>query len=1149
MSNFDFLNSEWAGVFTKMKKAEECINTDPDITGVKCRSALEQTLLQIYEFENLELPYQPTIHTMLIEPDFKAVIPSTLMLDGLFYVKKVGNAAAHTGKVMKQEAKVATEYMFGYLKWFARVYSEVEPETPRHFNFDIVPKVGHEQKKLKELKAQLEQEKQSELEELQALVQQLQQKNEEAVEQAKQSTEALELFKKQTAQAKAELEERKVVRQVPVEPPFTEAQTRKHLIDIDLKEVGWDELREGRELEYPVKGMPITNDNPKGNGYVDYVLWGDDGKPLALVEAKRTSKDAEVGKHQATLYADCLEQMHGQRPIIFFTNGYETMLWDDTFYSATRRVHGFYSKEELQWMIQQRETRKDLRLAKVNKDIAGRDYQMMAIQRVAETLTVDGEQAIRGGKREALLVMATGSGKTRTSAAMVDALFKSNWVKRVLFLADRNALVTQAKKNFGEHLPELSSIDLTQEKENDTTRLVFSTYPSMMNRIDNVKNEDERFYGVGHFDLIIVDEAHRSVYNRYRAIFEYFDAMVIGLTATPKDSIDHNTFELFGCSTDDPTYAYELEEATPTYLCPYETMDVSTEFLREGIKYKDLSDEDKKKYEDTFEDKSTGLFPEEIHANAMNKRLFNEDTVNKVLDTLMTDGLMIEGGDKIGRTIIFAVNQNHAKFIVECFTKRYPDKPSGFIAMITNEVSHAQDLIDKFCDKDVENNPQIAVSVDMMDTGVDAPRVLNLVFFKVVRSYAKFWQMIGRGTRLCPDVYAPNQDKDKFMIFDVCQNFEFFEINKKGKEGGGIKPITQQIFEARMQLSRLLAETGEDENLELSSNLLDILHSSISKLDRNRFQVDMKLRHVVEFEKRERWRSLDADDVHTIEENLSALPTPEVINETARRFDLLVIKLQIAKELELGNQQGYEDNLMTIAEELSKKYTIPQVVKSKALIESMRDPEFYKGLKQKKIEGIREEIRDLVQYLDKKDKKPIYMNIQDSEVQTTVREPLEGYGNAAIYKKRVERFVRDNKHNLTISKLATNQVITTDELKELERVLFDGEERGTKEQYLEEYGEQPLGNFIRSIIGLDEEAARGAFADFLQAGTLRADQMTFINQIITYLTKNGTIDKQMLFVPPFTNVNDQGLFGVFDDAEVGKVISIIDEINGNAEVG
>ncbi len=533
----------------------------------------------------------------------------------------------------------------------------------------------------------------------------------------------------------------------------------------------------------------------------------------------------------------------------------------------------------------------------------------------------------------------------------------------------------------------------------------------------------------------------------------------------------------------------------------------------------------------------------------MNKWLFNKDTVNKVLDTLMQNGLKIEGGDKIGRTIIFAVNQEHAKFIVDCFTERYPDKPAGFIAMIHNKVSHAQSLIDDFCDKYTEKNPQIAVSVDMMDTGIDAIRVLNLVFFKVVRSYAKFWQMIGRGTRLCEDVYGPGQPKDHFLIFDVCGNFEFFEVEKKGKETQVGKPITQQIFESRLHLSRLLVETGEQEDLELSNSLRDILHKAIDNLDKSRFQVAMNMKYVDEFKNRARWNNLDSNDVHVIEEHLSELPVPETINEMARRFDLMMLKLQIATLMMSGTKKKYEETLIDIAEGLSLKYTIPAVLRAKPLIESIKKQDFYKGISQKKLDSVREELRELVQYLETSGRTIIYTNLQDSEVTLTVNEPalVSNYGTS--YRRRVESFIRENKHQLTISKLLSNEPITSKELTLLEQILFDGEERGTKEDFVKEFGEEPLGVFIRGIIGLDVKAAQNAFSEFLQAGNLRADQMTFIQNIISYLTKNGTIEPSMLFESPFTDVNDQGLLGVFDDSDAHKVINIIERINENAMIG
>lgn len=1141
MSNFKFLQKEYLSLYSKLKTAEERVFIEPVSTASYCRLVLEESMYLMYGLEHIKKPFNTELINLMNEEGIKSIIPYQLR-EGLHIVRKTGNNAAHYGqRITAKDALISIRYIYDFTKWFAQNYSKELPQLPGLFDEQVIPKLGEKQRLLKE--QQKEQEKAYQL--LLEQITKLQEERDAILEKAQESEATLEAFKQQTQQDVVKLKKQKQARLKPIATEFTEAQTRQHLIDVDLKEAGWNILASGRELEYPVIGMPVTADNPKGNGFVDYLLWDDNGKPLALIEAKRTTKDIEIGKHQASLYANCLEKMHGQRPIIFYTNGYETKIWEDTFYSSPRRVYGFYTKEELQWLIQKRSTIKDIRKATINTAIANRPYQFEAINRVAETFVIDGANGLCGNKRRALLVMATGSGKTRTAAALVDVLFKNNWVKRVLFLADRNALVRQAKNNFSEYLPDLSSIDLTEEKENDTTRLVFSTYPSMMNKIDNVRNAEERFYGVGHFDLIIVDEAHRSIYNRYKAIFDYFDASVVGLTATPKDGIDHNTFELFGCSNEDPTFLYELHQAVPQYLNSYKNIDITTNFLRDGIKYKDLSDKEKEKYEESFEDKTTGLYPEEIRANAMNKWLFNKDTVNKVLDGLMQHGLKIEGGDKIGRTIVFAVNQKHAKFIVDCFTERYPDKPAGFISMIHNEVSHAQSLIDAFCDKYKENNPQIAVSVDMMDTGIDAVRVLNLVFFKVVRSYAKFWQMIGRGTRLCNDIFGPNQPKDHFLIFDVCGNFNFFEVEKDGKETLIAKPITQQIFESRLHLSRLLVEEGEDENIELANTLRDILHKSIGQLDRTRFQVSMNLKYVDEFDSRTRWNNLDSNDVHIIEEYLSELPVPEAINEMARRFDLMMLKLQIAT-LMMSGAKKYEESLIDIAEGLSFKYTIPTVLRAKPTIENIKKQDFYKGISQKKLDSVREELRELIHYLDTSNRAIIYTDLKDSEISMVLNEPAITSNYGTSYRRRVESFIRENQHQLTISKLVSNNPITAVELKLLEEILFDGEERGTIEEFEKEFGKEPLGVFIRGIIGLDIKAAQDAFSEFLQAGNLRADQMTFIQNIITYLTKNGTVEPSMLFEPPFTDMNDQGLLGIFEDGDAHKVINIIERINENA---
>ena len=1154
MSNFIFLKNSFPSLYRTTVIAERRVFTEPKNSAHSCRLALEEAVHLIYREERLTFPYHDrTLHTLMREVDFKYLMDEDIYGGVFNYVRKIGNDGAHYGKTVRgKDALISIRYLFDFLKWFANDYAAVEPDLPDVFDISYVPKVGSdktEQRKKKEQSEEREQEKKALEDKVAALLKKL----EEQEETAMQSEMAMQQYKVEQEAAIAKLKTQKKTRKKKLSKEYNESETREHLIDIALRESGWLELREGYELEFPVKGMPITPDNPKGNGYVDYVLWDDNGKPLALIEAKRTSVAEDAGKHQAFLYANCLEEKYGQRPIIFYSNGYRTMLWDDAFYSQPRRVYGFYIKDELQWAIQRRSTLKDIRKADINKHISGRPYQEEAIRRVAETfvITESGSEKLRGAARAALLVMATGSGKTRTSASLVDVLFKNNWIKRVLFLADRNALVKQAKDAFSEHLPELSSINLSKEKENNTTRLVFSTYQSIINKIDSAKSEDGRFYGVGHFDLIVIDESHRSVYNKFGVIFEYFDAILLGLTATPKREVDFNTYELFDCVEGNPTFAYELEDAVNSkFLNSYKNISLSTKFLRNGIKYSELSDEEKEKYEESFRDSTWGLFPEEVSRSSLNKWLFNKDTVNKILDALMEHGLKIEGGDKLGRTIVFAANQDHAKYIVDCFTERYPQYPSGFISMIHNKVSHSQSLIDAFCDHHNENLPQIAVSVDMMDTGIDAPRTLNLVFFKVVRSYSKFWQMIGRGTRLCPDVFGVGKPKEYFLIFDACDNFAFFEENEYGKDAKHTPPITQQIFNTRLAVAKLLLETGDDEDRALAKKKVDMLHAEIKALDKARFDVNMKLEFVDEFELRDSWNRLDSDSIHIIEENLSALPVPESINETARRFDLMMLKMMQANLLMDGKFGRYKDSLMGIGEELSKKYAVPQVEAKKSLIEQIRDPKFFEGLRQRKMEEVREEVRNLMQFLDATIKNPVYTNIVDTEV-SVVQEPLDIIKpiNEEVYKRRVEQFVRENKRNIVIDKLNRNLPVTPMEIKELEKILFDGGERGTYDQYKEVYDGEPLGKFIRSIVGLDIKIAQEHFSEFLNAGNLNANQIKFIDTIIQFLNKNGIIDKALLDQPPFDDAHEDGLFGLFGENETVRIISLIDGINRNAEVG
>jgi type I restriction enzyme R subunit len=1145
MSNFRFLHTEWKAIYLEAKEAERLTFTSPKACAVLCRSALEKAVNWLYDHDpDLERPYRDNLSALIHEQCFRNILKPSSLFGEIYLLKKLGDNAAHGSTLRKEESLVAIKNLFRFLSFVAIYYSEQEPViTP--FDEKLLP-AGEEKKEKQDeiklleqqlnLRNQQAQEERKKLEEQAELIHSLQQKlkeQEEAVKERKQERE------------KVVLPERAIPQLIP------ESVTRKIYIDLSLKEAGWNKLRMGYELEYEVKGMPAST-NPTGLGFVDYVLWGDDGKPLAVVEAKKTMVDARKGKHQATLYADCLEKMHGQRPVIFYSNGFETYLWDDTFYPE-RQVYGFYTKDELQLMVDRRSTRADLRTFKLNENIAGRYYQKEAIQRVAEAFVKSTKEGqLKAGSRKALLVMATGSGKTRTSAAIVDMLTKCNWAKRILFLADRNALVKQAKNAFNEYLPHLSAIDLTREKEDSGTRLVFSTYPSIMNKIDSVKNNDDRFYGVGHFDLIIIDEAHRSVYQKYGAIFEYFDSLLIGLTATPKKEIDRNTYSLFEIEDDNPTHAYELDRAVEDkFLVPPKAISVPVKFLREGIKYHELSEREKEEYEEKFGDPTTGEAPDEISGTALNKWLFNTDTVDQVLNHLMTKGLKIEGGDKLGKSIIFAKNHEHALFIEARFNKNYPEYKGKFLRVIDNYESKAQDLLERFVDPYVNKDPQIAVSVDMMDTGVDAPRVLNLVFFKQVKSYTKFWQMIGRGTRLCPDIFGPEKDKKYFMLFDYCQNLEFFDEHPDGVLGNTVISLTQKIFELRLDIIQFLREkdniTSDEKELELYYT--DILHSQVKDLDKNRFQVKMNLRYVEHFRNKKNWSNLSNSNFVDIRNYISNLILPESDDhELSRRFDLIMLNLQLAI---IASKDGNKlvSRVASIASQLSK-VNVPEVHIKKSLLIELQSESFWNQVNAKRIEEVRIAIRDLMKYMEGDKVEKVYTTLKDEIDFANLKEIelLDWTKRLQSYKDRVESYIRKNKNHLTIHKLQNNIPITELELIALEQILFDEDIVGTKEEYQKEYGAQPLGVFIRSIVGLDIQAANAAFSEFMQRGNLRADQMTFIKNIISFLEKNGVIDKAMLFEPPFTDVNDQGLLGVFDEADAHKVISILDKINLNAGV-
>ena len=1115
MSNFDFLQSEWNDIYQLTKEAEECIWSKPVYACLTNRKALEKAVIWMYKNDtDLKQPYDTTLNSLLHEPTFVAnVLP--VLIPKVNLIKKLGNIAAHESTELTDvDAINSSRELFHFLYWFYLVYSVAEPVRGLKFDETIIPRVSPEQAEIDRLKKEIEKREKELL-----AKEDLERENKELLEKVQQ-------IKAQN-------------REVSKDYDYSEAKTRKYFIDVLLKEVGWD-ISSANATEYEVQGMP----NNTGLGYVDYVLWGDNGKPVGLVEAKKTMRDAREGREQAELYANCLQKKFGQRPIMFYSNGYQHYIWDDTNYPP-REVAGFYSKDDLQTLINRRDTRKDLVNIEINKDIAGRPYQERCIKSVCENF--------QKKNRKSLLIMATGTGKTRVAISIVDILTRYNWAKRVLFLADRIPLVVQAQRACASVMPELNPVNLLDTEDNVTnSRFVVSTYQTMMNLID-AKKADQKLYSVGYFDLIIVDEAHRSIYKRYGEIFNYFDSLMLGLTATPKNEVDKNTYKVFELPKGVPTDCYEYEEAVEQgYLVPYEVIDTSTKFLREGIKYKELSEDEKDEYETLFYDDETGILPDEIHSSQLNKWLFNIDTVDMILENLMVNGIKVEGGNKLGKTIIFAQNQQHADFIAERFDKNYKQYNGKFARVITYKTEYAQNLIDEFSVN--EKDPTIAISVDKLDTGVDVLGVVNLVFFKPVRSYTKFIQMIGRGTRLCPNLFGPKQDKKKFYIFDACGNFDYFESNPPKSEGGDTPSLDEMLFIKRLSLAEKTKDDGDLK--EYSTSIKDRLHNLVLTMDRDNFIVRRHLENVEKFSDRTAWNGLDDVDLTDIMGAVAKLPTTQTDgNELTKRFDLLILNMQLALySSELDKFETYRKKLRTIANLLEAKASIPQVKEHIELICELQTDEFWIGISVLELEEIRVKLRDLIDVLDFEKKEIVYTDFKDeiNEPESTNKgNDLPDVGIDRIqYEKKVKEFLKAHENDIAINKLKFNKPLTELDFQQLVKVLKENADIvGTEDRFRALVGDLGLGEFIRKVVGLDSTEIEHVFAQYLDKNNFNVNQIRFIEQIITYLKINGTmLNLGSLFESPFIDMNSDSIYGMFQTKDVDNIVRLIKEINENANL-
>ena len=1093
MTNFNFLHADprFAVFADAAVAAEKILHIDPAASVINCRRAMEFAVKWMYSVDSaLVLPYDDRLASLMDAEDFRDVVGQDIWRR-MKLIRVVGNQAAHTGKkIEREQALLCLENLHVFLDFVACCYGE--EYTPVCFDPALVDV---------QTETLLDHSVEINLEQLMA----------------------------ENAALKEELTARRVEQQqnyVPKPLELSEYMTRKIYIDAMLTDVGWVEGRDWlNEVELP--GMP----NKSELGFADYVLYDDAHKPLAVIEAKRTCVDISKGRHQAALYADLLEKQYGRRPVVFLSNGFDTSIIDGQY--PERKCAAIYSKRDLEKMFNLRTMRTSFRNILVKRNIAGRYYQEGAIKAVCDTFD-------KKNRRKALLVMATGSGKTRTVIALCDVLLQHGWVKNILFLADRTSLVTQAKRSFVNLLPDLPVTNLCEDKENYTAHCVFSTYQTMMGCIDNVKDENGKLFSCGHFDLVICDEAHRSIYNKYRDIFTYFDAPLVGLTATPKDEIDKNTYEIFELESGVPTYGYELAQAVRDgYLVDYMSVETKLKFMSAGITYDELPEEEREEYENTFADEN-GELPENIASSALNEWVFNEDTIRQVLHILMTEGIKIDYGQKLGKTIIFAKSHMHAEKIREIFNREYPHLP-GFAEVIDNKINYAQDLIDKFSDP--KKLPQIAISVDMMDTGIDVPECVNLVFFKKVMSKAKFWQMIGRGTRLCPGL-IDGEDKSKFYIFDFCGNFEFFREKGNGRPTALQIALQGAIFSLKAQIAFKLQEL-EYQTPDLIAFRKDLVEDMVRKvqaLNRENFAVHQHLRYVEQFSNAENYTALTYENTLQMREELAPLILPDEDEAKAVRFDALMYGIELAYLIGKKYKKARTD-LVNKVGRLASVANIPAITVQRDLLEKILHTDYLDTAGINEFEHIRENLRDLIKYIPVDGVKYITHFEDELLSMDWVESELEN-DDLKNYKAKAEFYVRQHQDHLVIAKLKSNQPLTKLDVELLEKILWS--EIGTQQEYETEYGKKPLGEFVREIVGLDMNAAKEAFAAFLDDTALDSRQIDFVNQIVEYIVHNGLMkDLSVLQDAPFTD--NGSIVEVFTDLNLWfEIKNVIDSINANA---
>ncbi len=1125
-TNFSFLKEkrEYDLFANACIDAEKILESSPVMSAVASRKALELCVKWVYSIDSELKPieYREGLQSLLHNNGFPSLMDYTLW-KRLQHVVRNGNQSVHTAKNLDRDAAVLSlNILFDLVQWIDYCYGRDYIE--RSFNENKIPNSTKEadaiQEKYKQVIKDVQKNADKIVDEKDKTIEQLLKMNEELRQQMKE-------------QKSNNVKER----EYSYDPDMSEWTTRKRYIDADFKANGFifdqKAKRNCVEVEFPVTGMP----NATGKGYVDYVIWGDTGKIIALVEAKKAGESADKGRNQAKLYADCIQNMQGLRPVIFYTNGFETYLWDDEN-SAPRIVSGVFPQRDIDAIIGRRYIKNSVSSIKIDEEITNRWYQLRAVTKCCENF--------EKGVRKCLLVMATGTGKTRTAASIVDVMTRSQQMGRVLFLADRKELVKQAKNAFSSYIPDTTMCNLLLNKDEKNANIIFSTYPTILNAIDTMKNSDDsRFFSPGHFDLIIIDEAHRSIFNKYKAIFEYFDACLLGLTATPKKTVHQSTYEFFEMKNNMPTDVYEYDEAVKKdhVLVPFYPIETITQIPDDGITYKDLDEEEKEAYEEEFcEDDG---IPEHIPPERINKYIFNIDTIDKMISDLMNNGIKHKNGNHVGKTIIFAQNKRHAKFIVERFDKLYPEYKGEFCKLVICDEPYAEKNLEDF--KKPDGYPFITVTVDMLETGVDVPEITNLVFAKKVYSRIKFDQMIGRGTRLCENLFGEGKDKEQFCVFDYMRNFQFFDEHPKGKElGVTIAPITAR-FTRMVQIIRLLQDAAyaEEDYQIIRNELVNHVVDDIQAMNPQRIEVRLELRYIEMYKARKEYECLDDVNKEEIIEHLAKLVVSGEKDEAAINFDVTMYGLMLSAMAGSRNFSRMKRHVVNSANVLLNECaTIPNVKAKIPELKELTDDSYWAAKDILKFEETRKELRDIMKFIPPKKANIHITDFADEVVfREEGREIDMGSSDFEDYRARVNEYVEAHKEQPAINKLLHNEPISADDYKELERIFT--EELGTVEDYQINYQDTPFGLLIRKIAKMDRGAAYAAFSTFIAEERPNAEQIHFIEQVVDYVVENGCIDNVIdLMKAPFDR--PYKFSAIFSREEQMKFVQIIKCIKENA---